>query len=99
MRLSDSPRLMASEAARVVSPRSAHLLPCPFGPASTGGGRDRMAAMGSPPVPGTAGTSVLDLLKSYEEIVGPDVLAAAREKLPAEIRAELDAMTSLSWMP
>jgi len=58
-----------------------------------------MAAMGSPLVPSTAGTSVLDLLKSYEEIVGPDVLAAAREKLPAEIRAELDAMTSLSWMP
>src|SRR5262245_7684633 len=58
-----------------------------------------MAAMGAPLVPSTAGTSVLDLLKAYEELVGAEVVAAARAKLPAEIRAELDTMTSLSWMP
>jgi len=58
-----------------------------------------MTPMAAPVVPSNAGTSVLDLLKSYEEIVGREVLASARAKLPAAIRAEFDALTPLSWLP
>jgi len=58
-----------------------------------------MVAMESRVVPSNSGTSVLDLLKAYEELVGPEVVADALAKLPPEIRAEIDAITPLSWVP
>jgi hypothetical protein len=50
-------------------------------------------------VPSNSGTSVLDLLKAYQEIVGHEVVAAAKRKLPAADRAVIEATVAVSWVP
>jgi hypothetical protein len=49
-------------------------------------------------IPSTAGIAVLDLMHALEEVVGSDALEAGRAQLPAAMREELAALTSLSWI-
>jgi hypothetical protein len=55
-------------------------------------------APGTPPVPCTAGVSIVDALRELEELVGQDVVAAARASLNSDQRAEIDALTAVSWV-
>jgi hypothetical protein len=50
-------------------------------------------------VPSTAGTSILDLLDSYREIVGAETVERALASLPEDLRGKVSALTRLSWLP
>jgi hypothetical protein len=50
-------------------------------------------------VPCFSGTSVLDLLTSYRELVGPANVERALGKLPGPMRRRLDELTAMSWLP
>jgi len=58
-----------------------------------GGGDDREI------VASNSGTSFLDLLAAYEELVGKDVVDAARAKLSLDAQREIEVVTPLSWVP
>jgi hypothetical protein len=50
-------------------------------------------------VPSTAGTSILDLLDSYRELVGEDAVERALASLPEDLRRKVARLTRLSWLP
>jgi hypothetical protein len=49
-------------------------------------------------VPSTAGTSALDLLASYRDIVGVETFDRALASLPDDLRRKVAGMTRLSWV-
>src|SRR5512139_3139164 len=50
-------------------------------------------------VPSTSGISVLDLLHSLTEMLGSDVIERAKARLPAHLRAEIEGLTAVAWLP
>ncbi|RYE94467.1 MAG: hypothetical protein EOO75_01925 [Myxococcales bacterium] len=55
--------------------------------------------MTSDTVPCFSGTSVLDLLTSYRELVGPATVERALGKLPEPMSRRLGELTAMSWLP
>ena len=50
-------------------------------------------------VPCFSGTSVIDLLTSYRELVGDAVVERSLTRLPAAMRERVDSLTAMSWLP
>jgi hypothetical protein len=71
------------------------------GDARVSGGRrfDYPRGVSAGIVPSTAGTSILDLLDSYREIVGEEAVERALASLPEDLRRRVAGLTRLSWLP
>jgi hypothetical protein len=50
-------------------------------------------------VPSVAGTTVLELKRSLEELCGVNAVAAALQKVPLQVREEFEPITLLAWVP
>jgi hypothetical protein len=50
-------------------------------------------------IPSVSGIAVLDLLRAIEEITGTEAFLRARDELPPAVRAELDTINAVSWVP
>jgi len=50
-------------------------------------------------VPCTSGIAVLDVLHALGEMLGSETIEQAKARLPLSLRAEIEALTAVSWLP